>query len=301
MPTQPITAFYRLDHLFDFRLSGKVRLCLVIAAIILLQRPQLIAQEPAKASDDITSIALFVLLPFLVAFAFIVFVVYRQKREADVKQQMTETELKALRAQMNPHFIFNCLNSIYLLVRNNENKPAGEYLLKFSAIMRKVLDSSMAGMVTVNEDLKTLALYLELEQLRTNMKFEFQITNELEEEGDTIMVPPLLVQPFAENSIWHGFASKPSGGVIRVHVARKGDELLITVTDNGEKNNANPNPELSALKKASHSGTIIRERLEALNMLKHSRARYTTSEQLDQHGTYAGCQVQLYLPCLIDS
>lgn len=259
----------------------------------------------AQAEDQLTQselsnirqLAIFLVIPFVAAFSFVVFLIYRQRREADIQQLVVETELKALRAQMNPHFIFNCLNSIFLFVRDNRNAEARQYLLKFSALMRKVLDSSAARMVSLQEDLNTLELYIEMEKLRTDHRFNHTLTNHVAEAAD-LLVPPLITQPFVENSIWHGFASVKSGGELVIDVARIEDELRITITDNGTLSESEADPDLKALKKASFGTVLTHERLDALNKMHRTRARFTSSERHDEGGRYCGREVVIYLPCL---
>ena len=138
-----------------------------------------------------------------------------------------------LRIQMNPHFIFNALNSIAYYVRNNEGKVADDFLVKFAKLMRKVLENSEKGEVSLADDLETLTLYLQLEQLRTLNKFKFQISIHPDIDQEEIFVPPLLLQPFVENSIWHGIMPKDQSGEIQIRISKKEGFLECIVSDDG--------------------------------------------------------------------
>jgi sensor histidine kinase YesM len=135
-----------------------------------------------------------------------------EKIKAELQQQKTELEMQALRAQMNPHFIFNSLNSINRFILQNNKAPASEYLTKFSKLIRMILNSSANEAVSLAEDLEALRLYLELESLRYDNKFKYKIECDPEMDADHIQVPPMLMQPFVENAIWHGLMNKEGAG-----------------------------------------------------------------------------------------
>src|SRR5690606_25820377 len=123
-------------------------------------------------------------------------------------QQLAKSEMKALRNQMNPHFIFNAINSIQHYVLTNERELANRYLVKFSKLMRNILELSKEELITLTEELETARLYLEIESLRFNNAFGFTIGCESGIDPSSIKLPPLLVQPFIENAIWHGLLLK---------------------------------------------------------------------------------------------
>lgn len=128
------------------------------------------------------------------------------RREAAFKQKILETEMTALRSQMNPHFIFNSLNSIENFMMQNEKRLAISYLNKFARLIRMILDSSRAELVPLTKDLEALKLYVDLEQLRFKNKFNFRLEVNPELLRDNYRVPPLLIQPYVENAIIHGIA-----------------------------------------------------------------------------------------------
>ncbi len=247
---------------------------------------------------------LFALIPVVVAFSFIVFIFYRAKREAFYKQKeaefnlnKAELELKALRSQINPHFIFNCLNSIHHYMHRSDVSKAGEYLIKFSQLIRHVLETSSYRMIPLAEDLQALALYMQLEQMRMNNSFDFEIkVNPLIDMLAT-QVPPLLIQPFVENSIWHGLNHRGSGGKIYINVTRTNDMLTCTIEDNGHEGGLKETFDLShSVKKTSLGMALIHDRLEVVNQLYHTKARFTLMDLFNEKQEKEGKRVTLELP-----
>lgn len=155
------------------------------------------------------------------------------KEKAEFETKVAETELKALRAQMNPHFIFNSLNSINNFLLKNDKNDASEYLRKFAHLMRKTLESSDKKEVLLKDDLDLLASYLEIEARRLPNKFDYKFNVDKNVDVENTMVPPLILQPFIENSIWHGIASLEGKGKIQIEVQQKKDTILYVVDDNG--------------------------------------------------------------------
>lgn len=224
------------------------------------------------------------LLPVVLAFAFIIFVIYRSRREADVKKQETELrlskaegELKALRAQINPHFIFNCLNSIHHFIQSQEPKQASEYLIKFSKLIRYVLESSTKNWVTLEEELEANRLYLELEQLRVNQAFRFDFEVEEGILPSQTFIPPMLIQPFLENAVWHGLSQE---GEIRLNFHKNGGAALsCQITDEGTGRIEKPDYDLSKFVKKSSLGiNLMTDRFSNLRELRGLEADFEIQE-----------------------
>ncbi len=224
------------------------------------------------------------LLPVVLAFAFIIFVIYRSRREADVKKQEAELrlskaegELKALRAQINPHFIFNCLNSIHHFIQSQEPKQASEYLIKFSKLIRYVLESSTKNWVTLEEELEANRLYLELEQLRVNQAFRFDFAVEEGILPSQTFIPPMLIQPFLENAVWHGLSQN---GEIRMHFRSNGGAALsCQITDEGAGRIEKPDYDLSKFVKKSSLGiNLMTDRFSNLRELRGLEADFEIQE-----------------------
>jgi ligand-binding sensor domain-containing protein len=178
-------------------------------------------------------------LPVLLVLTGLIIVLVRRRiktirREAGLKQKISDAEMMALRAQMNPHFIFNSLNAIDNLIQTNQKDKATTYLAKFAKLIRSVLNSSKNKAVSFQKDFETLQLYLQMEQFRSNNKFAYELRADNELLQGDYKVPPLLIQPFVENAIQHGLLNKESGERrLLVTATLENDCIKYTVTDNG--------------------------------------------------------------------
>lgn len=156
------------------------------------------------------------------------------RQAASLKQQIAEAELKALRAQMNPHFIFNCLNAIDNMIQTNQKEKATTYLHRFAKLIRGVLDSTKNNLVPLHKDVETLKLYLELEKFRCDDKFLYELKVDPELLNGDYKVPPLLVQPFIENAIHHGLLNKETGDrKLSIEINLISDDIHYIIKDNG--------------------------------------------------------------------
>ncbi|RXK58715.1 hypothetical protein ESA94_15100 [Lacibacter luteus] len=180
--------------------------------------------------------SLYFLLPAFAAVILLIVMMYRRRvnqinRQANIDKQLTQTEMKALHAQMNPHFIFNCLNSIREMILNNENEQASLYLSKFARLIRITLNHSSKQFVSLADTVDYLERYIEMESIRNN-QFTYKIDVAKDLNTNDIMVPPMLIQPFIENAIWHGSAQK---GDMNIHISFKqeGNQLICIVEDDG--------------------------------------------------------------------
>ncbi len=155
------------------------------------------------------------------------------RKESVLRQELIESEMSALRSQMNPHFIFNTLNSINSYIIENKKDEASDYLDDFSWLMRIILEHSRMRTVTLTDELHALRLYLELEFRRLEGSFDYEIVVATEIDAMTVYVPPLIIQPFVENAIWHGIRGRQEGGHLRIAIKTYASGLLIVVEDNG--------------------------------------------------------------------
>lgn len=171
----------------------------------------------------------------------------------------SELEMKSLRSQMNPHFIFNSLNAINGFIVKDDKRNAMGYLTKFSRLVRQILDHSRTGHITINEEVDSLELYLQLESLRFNQQFTYSIQcpNELKENGAKI--PPMLIQPFVENAIWHGLMHAEHPGFVSITFIPKGHDLVVEIRDNGIGREAS-----SKMKKSNHTSHGLNITMERL-------------------------------------
>ena len=209
-----------------------------------------------------------------------------------------ETELRALRSQMNPHFIFNCLNSIKSLTLKNENDKASLYITKFSRLMRQVLENSRSEWISLHQELETLSLYMDMEKLRFQSKFDYQLDVSPDLSPHSIKVPPMVIQPYVENAIWHGLMHKEDNGKVIVSVTEKDDnQLIIKIIDNGigRKRSAELKSK-SATENKSFGLQITSERMDMLNQYYHINATTNIKDLCDDLGNIVGTEVCLVIP-----
>ena len=156
-----------------------------------------------------------------------------RRLETETKMKIRELETKALRAQMNPHFIFNCLNSIQHYIAENKPETATLYLARFARLVRLALHGSVDGEHSLRDEVEMLDSYLALEQLRFQNRFEYKIVINSGLDVEEIILPPMLIQPLVENALLHGMKNKTEGGRISIVFATEKNRLIVTVSDNG--------------------------------------------------------------------
>jgi sensor histidine kinase YesM len=215
-----------------------------------------------------------------------------------LEQQATISELKALRSQMNPHFIFNCLNAIKSYTLNHDTEGANFYLTKFSKLMRQVLENSRNEKVTLSNELETLRLYMDMEKLRAGDKFNYDIQIADDVETDFIEVPPMLIQPYVENAIWHGLMHKEGIGQVSVILNQKEDKnLIINILDNGiGREKAAVLKSKTATRHKSFGMQITAERMDIIRDLYKIDTTLTIEDLKNADGSVAGTKVTLEIP-----
>jgi LytS/YehU family sensor histidine kinase len=219
------------------------------------------------------------------------------RKRAAFKQRLAEMEMTALRAQMNPHFIFNSLNSIENFIMQNKERQASDYLNKFAQLIRMILDNSRHNVITISRDMEALQLYIDLEQFRFNNKFSYQVHIEEELMEETYQIPPLLIQPFVENAIVHGLANSDHANLrLAIILQTEGDYIKYTIEDNGvgRKN--------AALYRAqNHSNhksvglNITRERINIFNRQQKLGDEVKIIDLYDEEGDAVGtrCEIRI--------
>ncbi len=218
--------------------------------------------------------------------------------ELGFEQQLAQVQMSALRAQMNPHFIFNCLNSIQLYTTSNNAAKASDYLNRFSQLIRLVLENSRSERVTLQSELEALRLYLEMEAMRFKDKLRFTIQLPAHLDADLIEIPPLLLQPYVENAIWHGLMHRAEGGVVSVKVESLAPDCLrVTITDNGVgRAMAAELKSKSATRHKSFGMKLTGERISLINRLYDTTTRVQVHDLVDAGGTPAGTEVMIEIP-----
>jgi CheY-like chemotaxis protein len=210
-----------------------------------------------------------------------------------LKQKASELEMQVLRAQMNPHFIFNCLSSINRFILKNESETASDYLTKFSRLIRMVLNNSNKNLIILEDELEMLRLYLDLEKLRFKNSFDYSITFHNNFDAASIFIPPLLLQPFAENAIWHGLIHKEGQGVLEIAFELDNNMLICYITDNGiGRKKAEALKSKSAEKQKSMGMQITADRLALLNK-DVEQTTFSVEDLVDAEGRAAGTKVTL--------
>ncbi len=204
--------------------------------------------------------------------------------------------LKSLRSQMNPHFIFNALNSVNHFIAQNDERTANKFLSEFSRLMRLVLEHSQENFIPLYKEEETIALYLKLEHYRFRDKFEYTFTVDEQINKDTFVLPPMLIQPYIENAVWHGLRYKTGAGKLNVTIGQeKNGHVSVEITDDGigRKRSA----EVKTDQQKKHNSTGIRnmeERLAIINRVY--RTHYTVQiEDLDKV-QQTGTRVRISLP-----
>jgi LytS/YehU family sensor histidine kinase len=251
------------------------------------------------------------LLGLLVIAVLVAFFLYRTNRqnrrlevqhlrqlETEFEQKLADTEMTTLRAQMNPHFIFNCLNSIKLYTLQHNADKASDYLTKFARLIRLVLENSRSERVTLQNELEALQLYIELEAMRFKQKVQFLIQVSPDIDQQFVQIPPLLLQPYVENAIWHGLMHKAEGGYVRVDVCQSGDHWLhVEITDDGiGRERARELKSKSAGLHKSFGMQVTADRIRLINQLYQIQTQAQVVDLVAPDGEPLGTKVVLDIP-----
>ena len=217
-----------------------------------------------------------------------------EKLQSGLQHKAIELEMQALRAQMNPHFIFNCLSSINRFVLKNETEAASDYLTKFSRLIRMVLNNSKRSFITLDDELDMLKLYMDMERLRFKNSFDYNISYTNSIDADNVFVPPLLLQPFVENAIWHGLMHREGQGLLEIQLSIGDRTLTCVITDNGIGREKSAKLKSKSSEKQKSLGLhITSERLVLLNKDMDQPTSFYFEDITDEEGNDAGTRVIL--------
>jgi hypothetical protein len=221
--------------------------------------------------------------------------------KATFQQQKTELEMRLGSLQMNPHFIANSLNSInYYILQNNRFK-ASEYLSRFSALLRLLLQQNQSKLISLESELESLQLYLDLEAVRLRNRFDYKICMDEGMDTSAIRIPPLLIQPFVENAIWHGLMHKKGKGHLCVDISRENELLLCKITDDGiGRKRAAELKSSHAFALPSMGIRIIESRIALLMAQKQTESFITINDLVLPDGAPGGTEVVLKIPVRYD-
>jgi hypothetical protein len=218
----------------------------------------------------------------------------QERLRTDFNKQLVMLEIKALRAQMNPHFIFNVMNSIQDFILKHDTKSAQKYLTKFARLVRMILDNSLESEVLLNDEIKANCLYVELEQQRFGGKFDFVLDVDAEIESLSLRIPPMLIQPFLENAIKHGIGHLKTHGQLLLKVKIIGGDLHVVVEDNGVGRKAAMEWNIHNIRDHNSFGSVLSvKRVEALNATMHTNIRLDIEDLFHANGEAAGTRVSL--------
>ncbi|MCF8368594.1 MAG: histidine kinase [Bacteroidales bacterium] len=217
-------------------------------------------------------------------------------RRDDLKRQIILAEQNAVRSQMNPHFIFNSLNSIQNFILDNDEKNANIYLVIFSSLIRRILEASKHNFISLKEEVEMIKLYLELEKFRFDKQFDFEINVDPEINPELVSIPSMILQPYLENAIWHGLVPKKTKGKLDIEVKYvKSNKLIIAITDNGI---GRQKAALISQKRKLHKPTGIKnveERLKLLNKLNKTNMTVRIIDLFDDQSVAIGTKVEFYV------
>jgi tetratricopeptide (TPR) repeat protein len=222
-----------------------------------------------------------------------------RRRMSEMNRKISELTQANLRQQMNPHFIFNTLNSIQYYMYQHDKLATNTYLTKFSSLMRKVLENSNHTSIPLRDELDALHLYLELESLRFKDRFDYNII--VDEEIDTLLfkIPTMLIQPYVENSICHGLMPKADKGFVKIDLRLNSDHIICTIEDNGIGREAAS--ERTKQKNGNHNsmGTrIVSSRLDLVNELYGTSLKTVYTDLKNDKGEPEGTRVQINIPIM---
>jgi LytS/YehU family sensor histidine kinase len=254
--------------------------------------------EIAKQKDQ--KIIFSIVAGFLLLTGIFLFSRYRLRQNnlrIVLEKKNLETEQKLLRIQMNPHFIFNSLNSVQGYISANNSFLAMTYLAKFAKLMRYILENSRKNMILLEDEINALTLNMELERIRFKENFDFKVVVDEKLDPSALFIPPMLIQPFIENAMKHGLRNKSGNGMLEVNFKPAGKLIYCTVKDNGIGREAAE--KLKKEKNPNHKSVgmeVTAERIEVLRQQYKEDISIIISDLTNPDGSAAGTEVKLRIP-----
>jgi ligand-binding sensor domain-containing protein len=222
----------------------------------------------------------------------------RETAETEMRNRIAETELKALRAQMNPHFVYNAINSVQYFITENDPESSQKYLAKFARLIRYVVDNSKPASIPLKTEIEALKLYLELESLRFEGRFVYSINIDESIDIDYLQIPSMLMQPYVENAIWHGLMHKKGNGKIDISIKIENEVLKCVIKDDGigRKKSRELKQNNGTVSHQSLGMSITKERLDIINQMNNSHLSVSIADLLNDEKESIGTQVELNIP-----
>lgn len=253
-----------------------------------------------KQTQQLTVLVFIVIIFFLIIIYFLI--KQRQnKQKVLFEREKKKTESKLFRSQMNPHFLFNSLNSIKSFIITNEKKEASSYLSKFALLMRHILDNSDHAYIPLEKEIETLSLYMELEKLRFEDRFDYSFTIDEELEPENTYIPPMLLQPHIENAILHGFNKNKKDGQITIVIKEVNNMLLCSVEDNGIGRKQSLALKSSRSSHKSKALTLVKNHLSNINATQKIDISMKFIDLKNNEGIACGTRVEIVLPLKLEN
>jgi hypothetical protein len=242
-----------------------------------------------------------VILLLLVAFTASYIVVRVKHRKAELARRILENDLKSLRAQINPHFIFNALNSIQDFILDQQPRTANRYLTRFARLMRMIIDNSAKEWINIGAEITFLQHYLDLEKLRLGESFHFNIITDAAIDADLLHIPPMLIQPLVENSVKHGLAGKDGHKHLEIHFSMQKNMVYCRVKDNGVGREHARAVAAKNIPRRSMGIENISERLQLLSANQYHAKEPVVITDLYDGAVPCGTLVEIWIPYFIDN
>ena len=222
----------------------------------------------------------------------------REEEKTKINQKLATFQMTAVRAQMNPHFVFNAISSIQHYILSNDTYNSYDYLAKFSHLIRNVLDNSQEEYISIEKEIITLSLYIELEKIRFKTPFEFILNVDDEiDEGETY-IPTMVIQPFIENAIWHGLMPKQTDCKLELSIQQENETILITIKDNGVGRGTVPKPKEK--QHVSKAMSLMQQRMKALGVKNNALYTVEIIDLKDENNMPNGTEVRITIPLEIE-
>ena len=263
--------------------------------------PQILVKAPFYKS---TWFVILTIIFFLALLGMIYMMRIRQiQRESRMKtefnRRLAENEMTALRAQMNPHFMFNSLNSIKNYILKENTAQASKYLTKFSQLMRAILKNSRHKLISLEDELYSLNLYIEMEAMRFNSEFDYAVKTDPDLDTSSVFIPPLLIQPYVENAIWHGLMLKDGPRFLLLRIEKENENLQIIIEDNGVGRKRSMQMKISENgQRKSYGMQITKDRIDLINRTLGIHAKVDVHDLTDEAGEPAGTRVTILMPLI---
>ena len=280
------------------------------ATLNLLDKDNKIKEVQLKQQSLVNKI----LIGSILVFAFLGLIIFRnfslkrnndllqnKRKQAELHQQAAELKMQTLRTQMNPHFIFNSLNSINRFILENNKPDSSRYLTKFSRLIRMILQNSQSSFISLKSEIESLELYLDMEAMRFDNHFTYKIMVSPDLNMSRLKLPPLIIQPYVENAVWHGLMHKEEKGELEIEVVQEANSLLIKITDNGiGRERAAGIASKSATKHKSMGLLITADRIAMIQSGNGNESAVIINDLVHADGSAAGTEVQIKIPVKYD-